>query len=135
MPTSLVRCTYVSCSLVANTDLQDLLEGSKQRNATWGITSGLMCTDQYFCQVVEGPNAVVDELMGRIRNDPRHHSVRVVLQETIATRQFDAWPMGMAVLPHMDQILMPLFTSKDAERAKILGGMLLQALRRQAVEH
>ena len=37
----------------------------------------------------------------------------------------------MAVLPHMNQNVMPLFTSKDAERAKILGGMLLQALRRQ----
>ncbi|MEH3087926.1 MAG: BLUF domain-containing protein, partial [Xylophilus ampelinus] len=133
MSASLIRTIYVSCSSMPPSWMPRMLERSKLRNAACDITSGLLATPQYFCQVVEGPNPVVRELIDRIRGDAHHHSMKVVFQEAVVDRTFSGLPMAFAEMPQLEPIVAPLFSIDDAGRARMLGAMLRQALSRQTL--
>ena len=47
-----------------------------------------------FFQVLEGDDAVVDDLYGRIKSDPRHSKITLIIREPIAVRDFSEWTMG-----------------------------------------
>ena len=60
----LVSKTYLSQSKLDWTDeaINQLLERSKQNNATKGITGAMIYANGYFMQLIEGPQIAVDEL-------------------------------------------------------------------------
>lgn len=62
-------------------ELSELLERTRSRNASVGLTGLLLYADGSFVQTLEGPDAVVEETFARISGDPRHRSVSVALHE------------------------------------------------------
>ena len=74
--------------------VQDIVDWSRGWNAEVGITGALMFTEKHFAQVIEGPLAPIAELMGKIRVDPRHTGIDVILDRLIPARQFAGWTMA-----------------------------------------
>jgi hypothetical protein len=75
-------------------DLLALLLQSRTHNAARGVTGMLLYGNQTFLQVVEGDDAVVDELVARISKDPRHGEFRVLSRRSMPRRQYSDWTMG-----------------------------------------
>jgi hypothetical protein len=99
------RLIYRSHSLLADgsqgqTELADILQGARHKNAALGITGALMLYDDWFAQVLEGPQAAVEALFARIKADPRHDSVRLGEAGTVAKRLFDKWAMAIVAEHH-----------------------------------
>lgn len=61
----------------------EIVRASRQRNAAHGISSLLVFDGWRFCQYIEGTNAAVGELAGRIRADARHTDVKVLHQGSL----------------------------------------------------
>jgi lipopolysaccharide biosynthesis regulator YciM len=79
--------------------LNQLLEHSRLNNAQNGITGILLHTDDQIMQVVEGPKAAVEALMERIKKDPRHDDVSIIMSHTVAQRDFGEWEMALRTMP------------------------------------
>ena len=74
-------------------ELLDLLRISRRNNARRGITGLLLYRDQYFLQVLEGPEREIESSIKTIEADPRHHSFRTLCREA-GERKFGTWQMG-----------------------------------------
>ncbi|MEX8056936.1 BLUF domain-containing protein [Microbacterium sp. 16-032] len=96
MSSDLVSISYVSAAAEPFDDdrLHDLLAQSRRSNHEHDLTGMLLYRRGRFFQVLEGPQDAVDELMTKIRRDPRHTDVRVLLTEHIDDRRFTEWTMG-----------------------------------------
>ena len=91
----LVAKTYLSQSKLDWTDeaIDQLLERSKQNNATRGITGAMIYANGYFMQLIEGPQIAVDELYSAIEADPRHEVLSLLHNQEIKDRHFSDWAM------------------------------------------
>ena len=105
------RLTYRSHSLLPGSGAQEaalaeILRVSRLNNDRAGVTGALMLYDDWFAQVLEGPEPAVRALYARIRADPRHDGVE--LGGTVATdaRLFGRW--SMAIVAEHRQPDMPL---------------------------
>ncbi len=89
---------YVSVSTLVlpaeESRVHDIVDWSRRWNADVGITGALMFTEKHFAQVIEGPLPAIAELMGKIRRDPRHTRIDVILDRSIRHRQFAGWTMA-----------------------------------------
>ncbi len=96
MTTPLVSVSYVSTAVEPfdESALDDLLAQSRASNHDHDLTGMLLYRRGRFFQVLEGPQAAVDTLMAKIRRDPRHTDVRVLLTEHLDERRFSEWTMG-----------------------------------------
>jgi hypothetical protein len=81
--------------------LRALLERLRAHNAARDLTGLLLCSDDRFVQVLEGPEAAVRALYARIRRDPRHRDV-ATLREGLGPRRFAGWAMGFGYVPGPD---------------------------------
>jgi hypothetical protein len=71
-----------------------LIARAAEQNATLGVTGILMTSGKLFYQVIEGPEAAIDALFGRIAADPRHQDVLLLDEETDVTeRIFADWSL------------------------------------------
>ncbi|PCE13886.1 hypothetical protein AUC47_04300 [Microbacterium sp. SZ1] len=80
------------------TALEQLLEECRENNAETGVTGMLLYRSGRFIQVLEGVAETVRALTDRIRRDPRHHDMRVLLEERVPQRRFPDWTMGYRAL-------------------------------------
>jgi hypothetical protein len=91
---------YISRNLIEDamleTEVRQILEASRRRNATLGITGALLFSPDTFVQVIEGPQPVVQALYDRVRQDPRHMECIVLADRAIEARQFGEWSMAFA---------------------------------------
>ena len=89
---------YRSHSLIApervEQDLAQILKGARAKNASLGVTGALMLYDDWFAQVLEGPEAAVTTLFATIRADKRHNGVEVIEQGGAKARAFERWAMA-----------------------------------------
>ena len=89
---------YRSHSLIApanaERELAHILKGARAKNASLGVTGALMLYDDWFAQVLEGPEAAVTTLFESIREDKRHNGVEVIEQGGAKTRAFERWAMA-----------------------------------------
>lgn len=108
-----ISLVYVSTSvhLMADDELQALLEVSRQKNAQKNITGMLLYRDGYFIQAIEGEEAEVMALYHKIAQDPRHNHCLLVHQHTITQRSFPNWTMGFKNLKLTDPSLAPAVTN------------------------
>ncbi|KNY06913.1 BLUF domain-containing protein [Microbacterium sp. GCS4] len=92
----LLSLVYTSTASHAfrETALEQLLEECRRRNAEQDVTGMLLHRSGRFIQVLEGEPEVVRALAERIRNDSRHHDMRVLVEEPIGERRFPDWTMG-----------------------------------------
>lgn len=78
----------------------DLLEGSRARNLSLGVTGMLLgAANGNFVQVIEGSIAAIEETFARIAHDMRHTSISVLLDQIVSARAFPDWSMGYRELP------------------------------------
>ena len=89
---------YRSHSLVpaahADAELANILRGARAKNAKLDITGALMLYDNWFAQVLEGPEHAVVGLFDRIKADKRHNGVEVLDQGVTPARTFERWAMA-----------------------------------------
>ena len=58
--------------------IRSILATARRRNASDGITGGLMFSKGCFAQVLEGPMGAVTETFERIQQDERHGEVSLL---------------------------------------------------------
>ncbi len=103
MSEPLFRLIYVS-QAVQSLDARALLElfrEARAKNEADEISGVLLYRANEFMQAIEGPEAAVRHLFERIAEDPRHTAITVLVQGTIAHREFTDWTMGFA---HIDDL-------------------------------
>jgi hypothetical protein len=120
----LLSIAYVSTasSPVTEDDIAALLIGARANNRRNGLTGALLYHRDRFVQILEGPEDIVRERFAVIAADPRHKSVRVLRELTIADRQFPEWTMGFAPMDSASGSHLPgyenIFGRRGAERLK-----------------
>ncbi len=73
--------------------LSGILATARRNNARDNITGALICREDLFLQWLEGPQAVVQALYGRIERDDRHTDLRCLISGPLAARVFPDWAM------------------------------------------
>jgi hypothetical protein len=97
---SLFRLVYASTSLLsekpdlARDQVEQILLVSRRNNEEAAITGALLFSDTNFSQVLEGPRAAVERLYEVLNHDPRHKDLLLLLNESLAARQFSDWSMA-----------------------------------------
>jgi hypothetical protein len=96
----LIHCIYSSAAgpSFKEHEIPVLLEGIRHANAARDVTGMLLYVDGSFFQVLEGEAAVVEPLYEKIKRDPRHAGVTLIIKEPILERSFGEWTMGFATL-------------------------------------
>ena len=139
----LVQLIYVSSAkeLFTKTDLLCLLSKSRARNTALNVTGLLLYKDGNFLQVLEGEETVIQILLARIREDPRHAGVIILLAQPIEARDFPDWSMAfhdlddpaLRVLPGFNEFLnLPLSAESfetDPSKAKRLISIFRASMR------
>lgn len=97
---SVHRLVYVSSAveLFSETQLESLLKKCRQNNESAGVTGMLLYKDGNFMQCLEGPKEAVQTLEARIRSDPRHRGMIVLLTQDDVQPEFRQWAMGFKKL-------------------------------------
>jgi hypothetical protein len=113
------------------TQLQDLLEWSRDYNAQHHLTGLMLYSDGRFAQVIEGAEAEVRALFTRIQQDSRHQHVLTISEGPGPKRWFADWQMafGHLVPSEFNQMLQvvergarPCFPIQDPHLQTLLEG-------------
>lgn len=103
------RITYVSRAVgpLTQATLDDISAVSARNNARSQVTGILLLAGEFFLQILEGEENDVDQVLDRIRMDPRHAELQVLKVETDAAhRQFPDWSMRTVRLDDMNDALL-----------------------------
>lgn len=116
------RLIYRSHSLLPQngkdeTALLEILKQARSNNADLGITGALMLYDDWFAQVLEGPQAAVEALYARIKADTRHDGVRLNEAGLAPQRLFGKWAMAVVAEHHEPDLPMVATTGGLAQGA------------------
>jgi hypothetical protein len=76
------------------TDVEQILQTSRCRNAQDGVTGLLIFDGKRFLQVLEGPVDAVETAFARIAVDPRHRALVKLSSRHVEHREFGDWSMG-----------------------------------------
>lgn len=93
-------------------ELTALLRQSRAANDTNDITGMLLHRNGYFLQLLEGPDTAVRDKMRTIKGDPRHHDVRMLIEEHITERAFPDWSMGFPSEADLDPADVPGYRTR-----------------------
>jgi hypothetical protein len=100
---------YVSSAveLFSESQLQELLEVSRARNLSSGVTGVLLYVRGNFIQLLEGEQADVEATRARIAADPRHRGLITLLEGDCDRRDFPDWSMGFPCLNEAQAAQLP----------------------------
>ena len=73
--------------------LNSILVHAQRANPSVGITGALICREDVYLQLLEGPKEEVRKTMERIRRDDRHLEFSVHSEKTVPDRMFGKWAM------------------------------------------
>lgn len=73
--------------------LDGILLDARRCNKRDGITGALVCRQDVYLQLLEGPRHAVDNAYQRIRRDDRHVNVQIQMFEQVPGRLFGNWSM------------------------------------------
>ncbi|WP_295587822.1 phosphate-starvation-inducible PsiE family protein [uncultured Lamprocystis sp.] len=92
----MIQISYISSATepMHTDELLRLLQSCREHNAGNGVTGMLLYGNATFLQVLEGDEPVIDDLIERIRQDPRHTNLQILHRKTIERRQYSDWSMG-----------------------------------------
>lgn len=76
-------------------DLEDIHRTAREENALEGITGLLIFNGTHFLQIIEGSPNAIDDLVARLRRDPRHSGVEIREQREVEERSFPDWSMEL----------------------------------------
>jgi hypothetical protein len=75
-------------------DFEQIGSVACRNNGRFQITGFLICTPNWYCQILEGEQQNLDTLMAVIARDQRHFNVTLLESTTCSTRLFAHWAMG-----------------------------------------
>jgi blue light- and temperature-responsive anti-repressor len=88
------RNRLIGFTLDRTSEVMNILETSRSRNAEAGVTGALMFNEQRFVQILEGERSAVEETFERIQCDARHTAIAVISRRKEPWRHFGAWSMA-----------------------------------------
>ena len=91
---SLTYTSYAALDFDAG-QLEDIHRVARDLNALDGISGLLVFNGTRFLQVIEGSEAAVNDLVERLRRDPRHTGFEVRDERSIERRSFPDWSMEL----------------------------------------
>jgi hypothetical protein len=97
---SLCRIVYCSRSLLKGSrsdievQIRQILATARTRNPEAGLTGALTFNESCFAQVLEGADDDLALLYEKIRRDPRHTDVKILMQDNPTRRLFPSWSMA-----------------------------------------
>ncbi|XGC81488.1 BLUF domain-containing protein [Bdellovibrio bacteriovorus] len=96
MSNKVFHLVYISEAVedISYSDIHDILNVSRKNNAMENITGILIFREGYFFQVLEGPEAAVRKVLGKIIIDDRNYNLRVLLETSDHSRLFENWSMA-----------------------------------------
>ena len=94
---NLTSVTYTSLARLdlQTSDLEDIHRSARESNALEGITGLLVFNGTHFLQIIEGSETAIEELVERLRKDPRHTGFEVRDQRKVDARSFPDWSMEL----------------------------------------
>jgi fatty acid/phospholipid biosynthesis enzyme len=76
-----------------NATLASILMTARRNNRQSGVTGALICRQDMYLQLIEGPETAIDSLYAKIREDDRHLDVTLEASGAITQRMFPEWAM------------------------------------------
>ena len=94
---SLKSLTYTSLGRLDLTadDIEAIHRTAREVNALEGVTGLLIFNGTHFLQIIEGAPDAIDDLVERLRRDPRHGGLEVRDEHLIESRSFPDWSMEL----------------------------------------
>jgi len=94
---ALKSLTYTSLARLDLTadDIEAIHRTAQEVNALEGITGLLIFNGTHFLQVIEGAPHAIDDLVERLRRDPRHSGLEIRDVHEAEERTFPAWSMEL----------------------------------------
>jgi Sensors of blue-light using FAD len=102
--------TSIANKKMSDDDLEDLLKKIRKKNETRHVTGMLLYLDPFFMQVLEGEEAMVNDLFNLIKQDSRHHKVSLIYKKPIEERYFSNWTMGFSKIGNEKLVTMEGFS-------------------------
>ncbi len=100
MTKAIYRLVYLSHNGITGTksalqsEIDQILAVSRRNNDLVGVTGALMFNTGCFAQVLEGPQASIQDTFERIQCDMRHSKVVVLAFDETGERKFSKWSMA-----------------------------------------
>lgn len=76
-------------------DLRQIHEKARHLNALDGISGLLVFDGARFLQIIEGSEEAIDNLVERLRHDPRHSAFEIRDERLVNSRSFPDWSMEL----------------------------------------
>ena len=76
-------------------DLSEIHAAARHLNALDGITGLLVFDGTRFLQILEGGGEAIDNLVERLRRDPRHSALEIRDERPVGERSFPGWSMEL----------------------------------------
>lgn len=73
--------------------LSSILVHARKHNAENDLTGALICRNDLYLQLLEGPQDALDAIYAKIEADDRHIDVKKLLYRPIRMRMFPEWAM------------------------------------------
>ena len=92
--TSLTYTSLARLDLQAS-DLEAIHRTAREQNALDGITGLLVFNGTHFLQIIEGAEDAIEDLVERLRKDPRHNGFEIRDRRQVDARSFPDWSMEL----------------------------------------
>lgn len=112
---SFTSVTYTSLASLdlETSDLEDIHRTAREQNALEGITGLLVFNGTHFLQIVEGAEDAIEDLVQKLRRDPRHSGFEIRDRRKIDARSFPDWSMELV------RVAASYFEAKDTIADKL----------------
>lgn len=92
--------TYTSLAKLdlLSADLIEIHQVARRLNALDGITGLLIFNGSRFLQMIEGGEGAIDDLVARLRSDPRHSAFEIRDVRRVERRAFPDWSMELVTV-------------------------------------
>jgi hypothetical protein len=92
--TNLIHIIYASRPFgYDEATLAGILLTARTCNERDGVTGALVCRNDIYLQLLEGPESLIVDTYNRIRRDDRHVEMKQLISERITKRMFGKWAM------------------------------------------
>ena len=126
----LVRLIYASTAseLVNHEMIEKILEVSRKNNPVNGVTGVLCYGDNIFVQALEGGREQINNLYGRLQQDPRHTKLILLDYSEIEARQYSGWTMSKIRLDRINLSLLLKYSATPTLNPYVVSGSTTVAL-------
>lgn len=95
MPLKSLTYTSLARLDLEASDLEAIHRTARDLNALEGITGLLIFNGTHFLQIIEGAPNAIDDLVERLRRDPRHGGLEIRHERMVEEPSFPDWSMEL----------------------------------------